>query len=148
MTEVLHTVAQSAQIHGVPREKLRAGIRRGRLTQHGTTKDGEPLVASSEVAALLGSHWARTDHRHDDLWAQAACRKPGMDPGMWFPDDADVDTQNRAIRLCHQCPLAIHCLEMAMDCEKRKGEKYRFGIFGGTTPQQRYRMEISRKEKK
>lgn len=147
MTEVLHTVAQSARIHGVPREKLRAGIRRGRLAQHGTTKDGEPLVESSEVAAYLGSRWARTDHRHDDLWAQAVCRKPGMDPEMWFPDDADVDTQDEAIRLCHQCPLAIHCLEMAMDLEP-PGYKMRSGIFGGTTPQQRYRIGLSRKDKK
>lgn len=136
MTEVLHTVAQSARIHGVPREKLRAGIRRGRLTQHGTTKDGEPLVASSEVAAYIGSRWA-----------QAVCRKPGMDPEMWFPDDADVGTQDEAIQLCHQCPLAIHCLEMAMDLEP-PGYKMRSGIFGGTTPHQRYRIGLSRKDTK
>lgn len=66
---------------------------------------------------------------------------------MWFPDDSDVDTQHRAIRLCHQCPLAIHCLEMAMDLE-HPGYKLRAGIFGGTTPQQRYRIGLSRKDRK
>lgn len=141
-------IPQAARIHRVNRSRLDLAIRRGLLATHGKHSDGAPLVESSEVAALLGSRWARTDHRHDDLWAQAVCRKPGMDPEMWFPDDSDTDTQNEAIRLCHQCPLVTHCLDMEMDCEKGKGEKYRFGIFGGTTPRQRYRMEISRKEKK
>lgn len=143
----LYPIPQAARIHRINRSRLDLAIRRGLLATHGTNSDGAPLVESSEVAALLGSRWARTDHRHDDLWAQAVCRKPGMDPEMWFPDDADMDTQHRAIQLCHQCPLAIHCLEMAMDLEK-PGYKMRFGIFGGTTPRQRYRMEISRKEKK
>ena len=143
----LYPIPQAARIHRVNRSRLDLAIRRGLLATHGTTKDGEPLVESSEVAAYVGSRWARTDHRHDDLWAQAACRKPGMDPEMWFPDDADVDTQNEAIRLCHQCPLAIHCLEMAMALEPT-GYKMRSGIFGGTTPQQRYRIGLSRKDKK
>lgn len=143
----LYTIPQAAQIHRVNRSRLDLAIRRGRLATHGTNSDGAPLVESSEVAALLGSRWARTDHRHDDLWAQAMCRKPGMDPEMWFPDDADTDTQNEAIQLCHQCPLAIHCLEMAMDLEP-PGYKMRSGIFGGTTPQQRYRIGLSRKDRK
>lgn len=143
----LSTIPQAAQIHRVNRSRLDLAIRRGLLATHGTTKDGEPLVESSEVAAYVGSRWARTDHRHDDLWAQAMCRKPGMDPETWFPDDADVDTQHEAIRLCHQCPLAIHCLEMAMALEPT-GYKMRSGIFGGTTPQQRYRIGLSRKDKK
>ncbi|WP_277101849.1 WhiB family transcriptional regulator [Cutibacterium granulosum] len=140
-------ISQAARIHRVNRSRLDLAIRRGLLATHGKHSDGAPLVESSEVAAYVGSRWARTDHRHDDLWAQAVCRKPGMDPEMWFPDDSDVETQNEAIRLCHQCPLAIHCLEMAMDFEK-PGYKMRAGIFGGTTPQQRCHMEISRKEKK
>ena len=143
----LYPIPQAARIHRVNRSRLDLAIRRGLLATHGTTKDGEPLVESSEVAAYVGSRWARTDHRHDDLWAQAMCRKPGMDPETWFPDDADVDTQHEAIRLCHQCPLAIHCLEMAMDLEQ-PGYKMRAGIFGGTTPQQRYRIGLSRKDKK
>lgn len=143
----LYPIPQAARIHRVNRSRLDLAIRRGLLATHGTTKDGEPLVESSEVAAYVGSRWARTDHRHDDLWAQAMCRKPGMDPETWFPDDADVDTQHEAIRLCHQCPLAIHCLEMAMALEPT-GYKMRSGIFGGTTPQQRYRIGLSRKDKK
>ena len=143
----LYTIPQSARIHRVNRSRLDLAIRRGLLATHGTNSDGAPLVESSEVAAYIGSSWARTDHRHDDLWAQAMCRKPGMDPEMWFPDDADTDTQHRAIRLCHQCPLAIHCLEMAMDLEPT-GYKMRSGIFGGTTPQQRYRIGLSRKDTK
>lgn len=143
----LHTIPNAAQIHRVNRSRLDLAIRRGRLSTHGTNSDGAPLVESSEVAALLGSRWARPDHRRDDLWDRAVCRQPGMDPEMWFPDDADVDTQHEAIRLCHQCPLAINCLEMAMDLEP-PGYKMRAGIFGGTTPQQRYRIGLSRKDRK
>lgn len=144
----LYIIPQAARIHRINRSRLDLAIRRGRLATHGTNADGAPLVESSEVAALLGSRWARPDHRHDDLWDRAVCRQPGMDPEMWFPEDSDIETQHRAIKLCHQCPLATHCLDMEMDCEKGKGEKYRFGIFGGTTPRQRYRMEFSRKERK
>lgn len=143
----LYTIHQAAQIHRINRSRLDLAIRRGWLATHGTNSDGAPLVESSEVAALLGSRWARTDHRRDDLWAQAMCRQPDMDPETWFPDDADMDTQNEAIRLCHQCPLAIHCLEMAMDLEP-SGYKMRSGIFGGTTPQQRHRIGLSRKDTK
>lgn len=143
----LYPIPQAAQIHRVNRSRLDLAIRRGRLATHGTNSDGAPLVESSEVAALLGSRWARPDHRHDDLWDRAVCRQPGMDPEMWFPEDSDIETQHRAIKLCHQCPLAIHCLEMAMDLEP-PGYKMRAGIFGGTTPQQRYRIGLSRKEKK
>ena len=83
----------------------------------------------------------------ENLWDLDSQVDVAMEALRCPPDDADVDTQHRAIRLCHQCPLAIHCLEMAMDLEP-PGYKMRAGIFGGTTPQQRYRIGLSRKDTK
>jgi len=54
----------------------------------------------------------------------------------WYPSENGGSTpENRdAISICKQCPVQTECLEFALATDDR------YGIFGGTTPQQRYEI--------
>lgn len=72
--------------------------------------------------------WIEDDERPWGL--EAACR--GMDPEVFFPPgDADV---SEALRVCRVCPVRQECLEWALSTRER------FGIWGGTTEQERRRI--------
>ena len=58
---------------------------------------------------------------------QAACR--GTDTEIFFPANADEEAE--ALSICATCPVRAQCLEYAV----RNKEIY--GIWGGTTPEQR-----------
>lgn len=61
-------------------------------------------------------------------WAAfAACRN--RDPDTFFP--VTPDGEREAIRICGGCPVAIDCLEFALET------RIRFGIWGGMTEKQR-----------
>ena len=57
------------------------------------------------------------------------CARPGMDPEWWFPDRRTA--ARRAVRLCRHCPLMESCALAAIEAG------HRYGIWGGTTPEQR-----------
>ena len=46
-------------------------------------------------------------------------------------------------RMCASCPVAVDCLSYAMLTEAEQGGRYRFGIWGGLTPTERTRLELS-----
>jgi hypothetical protein len=53
-------------------------------------------------------------------------------PELWF--DADPD---EAVAACCRCPLIVPCGKTAMEREGTETEQYRFGVWGGLTPEQR-----------
>jgi WhiB family redox-sensing transcriptional regulator len=65
---------------------------------------------------------------------QAACR--GTDTEIFFPANADEEAE--ALSICATCPVRAQCLEYAV----RNKEIY--GIWGGTTADQRRRIRRER----
>jgi WhiB family redox-sensing transcriptional regulator len=65
---------------------------------------------------------------------QAACR--GTETEIFFP--ATPDEEAEALSICATCPVRAQCLDYAV----RNRETY--GIWGGTTPEQRRRMRRER----
>ena len=55
------------------------------------------------------------------------------DPGAWWPDRAEKHgaAAHRAIDACQRCPASAQCLAYALAADER------YGIWGGTTPEQR-----------
>jgi WhiB family transcriptional regulator, redox-sensing transcriptional regulator len=65
---------------------------------------------------------------------RAACR--GTDTEIFFP--ANPDEEAEALSICATCPVRAQCLDYAV----RNRETY--GIWGGTTPEQRRRIRRER----
>jgi len=68
---------------------------------------------------------------------QADCRKPGMDPELWFPKGTTgvhALLADEAKAFCHDCPVAMTCALWAL--ERRLSD----GIYGGLTEAQRHRI--------
>lgn len=62
----------------------------------------------------------------DDTWRDlAACL--GFDSDVFFPDDMDAEAVARAKEVCESCPVAVHCLEWALETNQTEG------IWGGFT---------------
>lgn len=74
-----------------------------------------------------------------EAWqAQAACL--GADTDLFFPDERDTETRDRALDICSACPVTSECLAWALATEGRRYYKNRHGIWGGTTPSRRGRI--------
>lgn len=69
-----------------------------------------------------------------------ACADPDIDPEIWFADrstpEGIADTE-LAIAICRSCPLVKPCLEQAMREEGSATTRYRSGVRGGLTPDER-----------
>ena len=65
---------------------------------------------------------------------QAACR--GTDTEIFYPVTSDEEAE--ALSICATCPVRAQCLDYAV----RNHETY--GIWGGTTPEQRRRIRRER----
>ncbi|NUK71097.1 WhiB family transcriptional regulator [Streptomyces lunaelactis] len=68
--------------------------------------------------------------------AAALCK--GIEPELFFPERGDRRTAALAREICAQCPVAAACLADALAIEGSAGHAMRFGIRGGTTPEERY----------
>lgn len=66
----------------------------------------------------------------------ALCRQ--IDPDLWFPEKGGVDMRARA--LCFECPLQQACLSSELSRMRTAKNSDTHGIWGGTTPDERYRM--------
>lgn len=78
-------------------------------------------------------------------WLEAAaCRRPGMDAEWWFPPSGMAQATCEGMRICQEeCPVREACLADALKAEEGFGERARFGIFGGLTPDQRGELDAT-----
>ena len=80
------------------------------------------------------------DWRHDpaDEWVeQALCAQ--TDPGTFFPEKGG--SVRAAVAVCSRCPVRAECLEAALARDDR------FGIWGGTSAQQRKALRHARQRR-
>ena len=73
---------------------------------------------------------------------RAACL--GDDHDAFFPHRDDATGTDAALRVCATCPVATECLEAALAKEGNLAGQYRYGIRGGTTPEQRASLARAR----
>lgn len=71
-------------------------------------------------------------------WHEDALCNGHPKPDLWFPAGHHPNW-NEAQHVCLKCPVRKKCLETAMKDEAEIGT-LRFGMWGGTTPQQRYQL--------
>jgi WhiB family redox-sensing transcriptional regulator len=68
----------------------------------------------------------------DPEWKQLGlCNQ--VDPDLWFPDRGASAREPQ--RICGDCPVRAECLEYALETDQR------FGIWGGTSEQERRRIK-------
>ena len=66
-------------------------------------------------------------------WRQrAACRRPEVDPELFFPERGG--TARPAKRICQQCPVQADCLQYAIVTRQQ------FGVWGGLSERERRRL--------
>lgn len=63
------------------------------------------------------------------------------DTEAWFPPRADITGTRDARALCNGCPVIEECLRYAIKAEWGNAKSGRDGIYGGTTPAERYALE-------
>lgn len=72
--------------------------------------------------------------------SQAACTNYPAD--LFFPNDYDSPQSRMQVRIarsvCAACPVLAACLVAAVEQEGARHAKHRHGIWGGTTPSERY----------
>ncbi|HET6857578.1 MAG TPA: WhiB family transcriptional regulator, partial [Streptomyces sp.] len=68
----------------------------------------------------------------------ALCRV--IEPEVFFPERGDRRTAALAREICMQCPVRAVCLTDALESEDDASHSHRFGIRGGTSPEQRYKI--------
>lgn len=91
---------------------------------------GEPYYQDESVT--LWHSW------RDD----AACRDL---PAPFYPDHTTGDAYAPALAICRDCPVRAACLEAALAMEGAGDARSRYGVWGGTTPEDRARMMRRRK---
>lgn len=67
------------------------------------------------------------------------------DPDLWFSDLTSHIEETRNI--CHSCLVKEICLEQALKEEVGVGPTYRYGVRGGLTGRQRYRLSAKNNRK-
>jgi WhiB family redox-sensing transcriptional regulator len=78
---------------------------------------------------------AKPPERQEDKWKNDGLCVGRADCEAWFPVGETLTMTNvGAIEICHECPVRTDCLNHALATNER------FGIWGGTTEQQRDRM--------
>lgn len=86
------------------------------------------MIGTERLARAIGEprpHW----------WHAALCR--GLDPEMFFTDRGESTSPAKSI--CDQCVVREECLDYAL------GNSEKFGIWGGTTEQERRRLRRQRR---
>lgn len=65
-------------------------------------------------------------------WRDEAACLDDPEPGDWFASPVgDSERVARAVAVCHDCPVAMACLEFALDVDER------WGVWGGFTALER-----------
>ena len=63
-----------------------------------------------------------------DIRVNGSCGSAGVDPDFFFSDDEAEISLAKAV--CFDCPVRSQCLDRALQVEE-------FGVWGGTTPEER-----------
>lgn len=77
-----------------------------------------------------------------DTWRDhATCRN--ISPEIHFPDEPIKTDQvwDAARTYCRACPVKTWCLDLALKCET---PGYRYGMYGGLTPNEREQLDRRR----
>ncbi len=90
-------------------------------------------VRSVRADPRFEAAWVASQDGADPGW-RAAGRCLSVDPGTFFPDPPEL--AERAVRVCHGCPVAGPCLATALATAEPEG------IWGGTTPHERRAMRV------
>lgn len=113
------------------------------------TRPGTPSPSKDTIAARAESRTRRTSRQYvamdDDAYARRACRH--TDPELFFVPDgwrgpARTERERQAKAICATCPVAAACLEVALT----NGEAY--GVYGGTTEDERAAIARRRRQRK
>ena len=72
----------------------------------------------------------------------AACA--GQDTDRFFPQPGDVEGTQWALAWCKTCPVTDECLQAQLAVEPH-GLDMRYGVFGATTPLDRYRTWLDKR---
>lgn len=62
-----------------------------------------------------------------------ACRRPGVDPDIFFPDVGNSEAVDQARRVCRSCPAQKLCAYAALE----QGMDAQHGIWGGVVQARR-----------
>jgi len=89
----------------------------------------EPWAVPPKAAA----EWIELTHRLEEV-GPVACQTG--DPAAWWPKRYEMNRAavNGAVAACRRCPAAVPCLAYALAADER------FGIWGGTLPEERREM--------
>lgn len=62
------------------------------------------------------------------------------DPDMWFPTQgaAGAKRLKQAIAICEECPVKGNCFDHAMSLEFQAPRRERYGVWGASTPEERF----------
>lgn len=72
----------------------------------------------------------------------ASCRSE--DPDDWF-ERGESDHYGHARTVCATCPVTGLCLTYALEHETGRGVSYRAGLWAGTTPTERHRVDLAQR---
>lgn len=80
---------------------------------------------------------------NDRWWEEAVCQSVGRE--LFFHDSGGDEPAyyKRAKKICMTCPVRMECLFTAMLEEVGEDRRQRFGIRGGLTPMERFRLEAA-----
>ena len=76
---------------------------------------------------------------HPPLWMEdAACGQIG--PDLFFNPDSIKTHFTEARLICQRCPVTAACIQWGLQVD-RDGGGYRYGVYGGLTPDQRAALD-------
>lgn len=74
---------------------------------------------------------------------RAACAQIGGD--LWYADEGQANYRKEAKEICAGCPVQTECLTYALEVEAADPRtSFRYGIWSGTTPNQRHELAKKR----
>lgn len=72
---------------------------------------------------------------------EALCAQ--VDPELFFPETSGSTLAPK--RVCRACPVRAECLDWVMAQEAGIDRDHRFGVAGGLSPRERYRLARQRR---
>ena len=93
----------------------------------------EPLINPDAIRELDGALCYQLDEPADS----------------WFPASSDDAAIIEVVAVCKRCPVSVACLQQALDAEVTEdgyplAASAREGIWGGTTPAQRWQLTAAK----